>query len=74
MAAPLFPLFVDLSDRTVVVVGGGSVARRKVGALLDAGARVTVGAPALEPELAELARREGLSGLEEFAQRSAPRS
>jgi uroporphyrin-III C-methyltransferase/precorrin-2 dehydrogenase/sirohydrochlorin ferrochelatase len=57
MAAPLFPLFVDLSGRAVVVVGGGSVARRKVAALLEAGAAVTVGAPALDPELAELARR-----------------
>ena len=63
MAAPLFPLFVDLSGRTVVVVGGGSVARRKVAALLDAGARVTVGAPALEPELAELARRGAIQHL-----------
>ena len=57
MATPLFPLFVDLTGRTVVVVGGGSVARRKVSALLEAGAKVTVGAPALEPGLAELARQ-----------------
>lgn len=57
MPASLFPLFVDLSGRTVVVVGGGSVARRKVAALLDAGAHVTVGAPSLEPDLAELVRR-----------------
>ncbi|HWS78185.1 MAG TPA: siroheme synthase CysG, partial [Thermomonas sp.] len=50
---PLFPLFADLRGRRVLVVGGGSVARRKVEALLAAAARVAVGAPDLEPELAE---------------------
>lgn len=52
MTAPLFPLFVDLRGRRVLVVGGGAVARRKVEALREAGARVRVGAPALEPTLA----------------------
>lgn len=55
MPAPLFPLFADLRGRTVLVVGGGGVARRKVTALLDAGALVRVGAPALVPELQALA-------------------
>ncbi len=54
-APRLFPAFLDLRGRLVLVVGGGAVARRKVGALLEAGARVRVGAPALVPELAELA-------------------
>lgn len=48
---PLFPLFADLRGRAVLVVGGGAVARRKVAALIEAGAEVTVVAPALEPEL-----------------------
>jgi uroporphyrin-III C-methyltransferase/precorrin-2 dehydrogenase/sirohydrochlorin ferrochelatase len=55
MTASLFPLFADLRGRPVLVVGGGGVARRKVSALLDAGARVTVGAPWLESQLGEWA-------------------
>ncbi|HET6912490.1 MAG TPA: siroheme synthase CysG [Rhodanobacteraceae bacterium] len=52
---PLFPLFADLRGRTVLIVGGGMVARRKALALLEAGALVTVGALALDPELNKLA-------------------
>ena len=47
-----FPLFLDLHGRTVAVIGGGEVALRKVRALLEAGARVTVVASELHPALA----------------------
>jgi len=50
----LYPLFADLTDRAVLVVGGGDVAARKILALLDAGAQVTVGAPQLNPALERL--------------------
>jgi uroporphyrin-III C-methyltransferase/precorrin-2 dehydrogenase/sirohydrochlorin ferrochelatase len=51
-AAPRpFPAFLHLRGRSVLLVGGGPVAVSKLGALLDAGARVTVVAPALRPEL-----------------------
>lgn len=53
--ARLFPIFADLRGRDALVVGGGTVARRKVEPLLEAGARVRVGAPALEPALARWA-------------------
>ena len=49
---PLFPMFVDLRDREVLVVGGGEVATRKIQALLRAGARVLVHARELAPALA----------------------
>jgi uroporphyrin-III C-methyltransferase/precorrin-2 dehydrogenase/sirohydrochlorin ferrochelatase len=52
----LFPLFADLHQRRVLVVGGGAVAARKAQALLEAGAQVRVGAPELNQELAALAR------------------
>jgi uroporphyrin-III C-methyltransferase / precorrin-2 dehydrogenase / sirohydrochlorin ferrochelatase len=47
----LYPLFADLHGRGVLVVGGGGVARRKVEALLEAGAQVRVGAPQLDTTL-----------------------
>jgi uroporphyrin-III C-methyltransferase / precorrin-2 dehydrogenase / sirohydrochlorin ferrochelatase len=49
----LFPLFADLRGRTVLVVGGGTVARRKVEALLGTGARIVVGAPRIDATLAD---------------------
>ncbi|TAN04703.1 MAG: uroporphyrinogen-III C-methyltransferase [Rhodanobacteraceae bacterium] len=56
-AAPLFPLFADLHGRAVLVVGGGTVARRKVEALLEAGAQVSLGAPEVQPALRQLIER-----------------
>ena len=41
----LFPLFVKLEGRKVLVVGGGPVGESKLDALLKAGAAVTVVAP-----------------------------
>jgi uroporphyrin-III C-methyltransferase / precorrin-2 dehydrogenase / sirohydrochlorin ferrochelatase len=42
---PLLPLFVKLSGRAVVVVGGGAMAAVRVRQLVEAGARVKVVAP-----------------------------
>jgi len=47
----MFPAFLDLAGRRVVVVGGGAVAAGKVDALIAAGARVTVIAPQIRPEI-----------------------
>ena len=46
-----YPVFLDLRGRPVLLVGGGRVAQEKVGRLLAAGARVTVVAPHLTPEI-----------------------
>ncbi|AHG65035.1 siroheme synthase CysG [Advenella mimigardefordensis] len=46
-----FPLFADLAERPVLVIGGGTVAERKAHALLEAGARVHLAAPELTPQL-----------------------
>ncbi len=45
------PVFLRFDDRRVVVVGGGTVAASKIPALLAAGARVTVIAPVIAPEI-----------------------
>ena len=49
-----YPIFLDLTDRPCVVIGGGEVATRKVEGLLAAGARVTVISPQVSSEIARL--------------------
>jgi uroporphyrin-III C-methyltransferase / precorrin-2 dehydrogenase / sirohydrochlorin ferrochelatase len=51
MATPLFPLFLKLHGRRVVLVGAGVVATEKLRHLLDAGADVTVVAPEIAPAI-----------------------
>lgn len=57
----LFPVFLKLGGRRVLLVGGGPVAAGKLGGLLQAGARVRVVAPAIVEEIVrarvELARK-----------------
>ncbi|MDR1016148.1 MAG: bifunctional precorrin-2 dehydrogenase/sirohydrochlorin ferrochelatase [Coriobacteriales bacterium] len=50
-----YPLFLDLADRPVLVVGGGSVAERKVMTLLDYQAKLLVVAKQASPGLKQLA-------------------
>ena len=52
----LFPVYLNLYQRACLVVGGGSVASRKITHLLRCGARVTVVAPEAEAEIEQLAR------------------
>lgn len=46
-----YPLFLDLREQPVVVVGAGAVAWRKMRALRAAGAQITVISPAARPEI-----------------------
>jgi siroheme synthase (precorrin-2 oxidase/ferrochelatase) len=48
----LFPTFLKLEGRRVLLVGGGPVAAGKLRGLLDAGAEVSVVAPAILLEIA----------------------
>ena len=50
-SAPLFPVFLKLTGREVVVIGGGLVATSKLRSLLDAGAEVTVVSPDVTSEI-----------------------
>ncbi len=54
-----YPIFLDLTDRRVVLVGGGSVAVRKAGVLLDAGARLVVVADHASDVLTGLCTKRG---------------
>ena len=54
MARQYYPLFFDLSGRSVLVIGGGRLALEKVNGLLAAQACVTVVAPGLTEELTAL--------------------
>ncbi|MET4078878.1 uroporphyrinogen-III C-methyltransferase [Janibacter sp. UYMM211] len=58
-----YRLGLDLTDRLVLVVGGGPAAVREVGACLDAGARVLLVAPQVDP---------GLAGRDGLTWRAAP--
>lgn len=49
-----FPMFVDMTERECLIVGGGNVAYRKVIVMLDFGAKVTVVAENICDELRKL--------------------
>jgi siroheme synthase-like protein len=53
---PYYPLFLDIENREVVLVGGGAVSARKAETVLRYGARVTVVAPAFTDEIEAWAR------------------
>jgi len=55
-----YPVFLDLKGKKCVVVGGGSVAERKVGTLLEYQASVTVISPKLNQGLEQLAERNAI--------------
>lgn len=66
---PPYVVGLLLLGRPVVVVGGGRVAARRVGTLVESGAAVTVVSPGMHPDLLER-RRAGEVTLVERAYRS----
>ena len=64
-ASNLFSVELNLEGRNVLVVGGGSIALRKVKTLLPTGARITVVAPHFLPEFKTLAESQQLITLKE---------
>ena len=53
---PYYPIFLDVEDRGVTIIGGGNVCARKAETMLRYGARVTVVAPEIADEIERLAR------------------
>lgn len=60
----LFPLFADLKNKPVLVIGGGAVAERKISSLLAAGAQVQAGAPDFTAAITLLAAQKQITLLE----------
>ncbi|MHC4221665.1 MAG: precorrin-2 dehydrogenase/sirohydrochlorin ferrochelatase family protein [Planctomycetota bacterium] len=54
-----YPVFLNLEDRSVIVIGGGGVALRKVQTLLPTGAKLLVVAKRVEDELTALCQNQG---------------
>lgn len=52
---PLYPVNLKITDRPCLVVGGGTIAARKVGSLLFCGARVRVVSPEAGEDIRQLA-------------------
>jgi precorrin-2 dehydrogenase/sirohydrochlorin ferrochelatase len=52
----LFPMFVKLDGKLVVVVGGGQIAEGKIEGLLSSGARIRLIAPQINQQIAEWVR------------------
>lgn len=55
---PYFPMFVNLEDKRILVVGAGTIATRRIKALMKFGASIRVVAPLFDHEL------EGMEGLD----------
>ena len=51
-----FPMFIDLSDKKIIVVGGGKIATRRVTTLLQFTRNITVITPKSTTELQELGK------------------
>ncbi|MDO4490985.1 MAG: bifunctional precorrin-2 dehydrogenase/sirohydrochlorin ferrochelatase [Lachnospiraceae bacterium] len=51
-----FPVFIDISEKKIVVVGAGKIGSRRIRTLLDFNDHITVIAPEAQPEILELAQ------------------
>lgn len=54
------PIFLNVKKQLCLVVGGGEIAKRKAGVLLDAGAHVRVVAPEIDPALVKMPHVESI--------------
>ena len=48
---PYYPIFLDIENRNVVIIGGGEVCARKAETMMRYGAKVTIVSPELTPEI-----------------------
>jgi siroheme synthase-like protein len=48
---PYYPIFLDIENRNVVIIGGGEVCARKAETMMRYGAKVTIVSPEFTPEI-----------------------
>ena len=53
---PYYPIYIDIEERNVVIIGGGNVCARKAETMMKYGANVTVVAPELTDEIEQWGR------------------
>ena len=53
---PYYPIYIDIEDRDVVIIGGGNVCARKAETMMKYGARVTIVSPEFTDEIEQWAR------------------
>lgn len=58
---PYYPIYLDIEDRSVVIIGGGNVCARKAETMMKYGARVTIVSPQFTEEIEQWAADEKLA-------------
>ena len=53
---PYYPIFLDIEDRNVVIIGGGNVCARKAETMMNYGAKVTIVSPEFTEEIEQWGR------------------
>lgn len=61
---PYYPIYLDIENRSVVIIGGGNVCARKAETMMKYGARVTIVSPEFTDEIEQWAR-EGCLALQQ---------
>lgn len=69
MEKPYFPLFVDLSEKNILVAGGGTIATRRVDTLLEFAGRITVVAPKATGRIMQLSREDKICWIRDIYRR-----
>ncbi len=52
----LFPMFFDISEKKIVVIGGGKIATRRIKALLDFADKILVIAPKVSDDILQMGK------------------
>ena len=64
-----YPVYLNLAGKRCVIIGGGTIAQGKIGALLQAGCQITVISPDATPGIRQAAQRGDVTWLERTYQR-----